>query len=434
MTEPLQWAGYHWQRLTGGANRDDHERPYSYSSLLACRGKPSQTPTLAGKHRVVVPHLQPFKDEYEKFSGTYVNNRIRTTKYTLLNFVPRNLFEQFHRVANLYFLFLVVLNWVPLVEAFQKEITMLPLVAVLTIIAIKDGLEDYRKYKLDKQINNLVTKVYSRKEKKYVDRCWKDVTVGDFIRLSCNEVIPADMVLLFSTDPDGICHIETSGLDGESNLKQRQVVRGYTEQVLRFVQPLTGNADSPDKVLIPISLYVSIEIVKLGQIYFIQSDVDFYNEKMDSTVQCRALNITEDLGQIQYLFSDKTGTLTENKMVFRRCSVAGFDYCHEENEQKQEELQSCSLRNVNHIHRKVDKMKRQRTMPQMKEQDKTTEKQLNKVEIGTLPEKEFRIMIMKMIQDLGKRMEAKIEKMQEMFNKDLEELKNKQTRDEQHND
>lgn len=71
--------------------------------------------------------------------------------------------------------------------------------------------------------------------------------------------------------------------------------------------------------------------MKLGQIYFIQSDVDFYNEKMDSTVQCRALNITEDLGQIQYLFSDKTGTLTENKMVFRRCSVAGFDYCHEEN-------------------------------------------------------------------------------------------------------
>lgn len=76
---------------------------------------------------------------------------------------------------------------------------------------------------------------------------------------------------------------------------------------------------------------MSIEIVKLGQIYFIQSDVDFYNEKMDSTIQCRALNITEDLGQIQYLFSDKTGTLTENKMVFRRCSVAGFDYCHEEN-------------------------------------------------------------------------------------------------------
>ncbi|XP_063129411.1 phospholipid-transporting ATPase VD isoform X1 [Rattus norvegicus] len=352
---------------------------------------------------------------------------------------------------------------------------MLPLVVVLTIIAIKDGLEDYRKYKIDKQINNLITKVYSRKEKKYIDCCWKNVTVGDFIRLSCNEIIPADMVLLFSTDPDGICHIETSGLDGESNLKQRQVVRGYAEQdsevdpekfssriecespnndlsrfrgflehsnkervglskenlllrgctirnteavvgivvyaghetkamlnnsgprykrsklerrantdvlwcvLLLIVMCLTGalghgiwlsryenmlffNIPEPDgrvlspvltgfyvfwtmiillQVLIPISLYVSIEIVKLGQIYFIQSDVEFYNEKMDSTIQCRALNITEDLGQIQYLFSDKTGTLTENKMVFRRCSVAGFDYCHEENAKRLESYQEA---------------------------------------------------------------------------------------------
>ena len=74
-------------------------------------------------------------------------------------------------------------------------------------------------------------------------------------------------------------------------------------------------------------------------------------------------------------------------------------------------------------------MKRQRAIYQMKEQDKTPEKQLNEVEIGNLPEKEFRILIVKMIQDLGKRMEAKIKKMQEMFIKDLEELKN--NRDEQ---
>ena len=79
------------------------------------------------------------------------------------------------------------------------------------------------------------------------------------------------------------------------------------------------------------------------------------------------------------------------------------------------------------MHRKIDKMKRQRTLYEMKEQDKTPEKQLNEVEIGNLPEKEYRIMIVKMIQDLGKRIEAKIKKMQEMFNKDLEELKNKQT-------
>ena len=80
-------------------------------------------------------------------------------------------------------------------------------------------------------------------------------------------------------------------------------------------------------------------------------------------------------------------------------------------QQKQEELQSCSLWNENHILRKRDKMKKQQTMYQMKEQDKTPEKQLNEVEIGKLPENKFRIMIVRMIQDLGKRMESKIEKM-----------------------
>ena len=73
-------------------------------------------------------------------------------------------------------------------------------------------------------------------------------------------------------------------------------------------------------------------------------------------------------------------------------------------------------------------MKKQRFCPRsLKGRDKTPEKQPNEVEIGSLPQKEFRIIMVKMIQDLRKRMETKIEKMQEMFTKDLEELKNKQT-------
>ncbi|XP_044274207.1 phospholipid-transporting ATPase VD [Varanus komodoensis] len=469
MAQLFRWIRYCWHHLISAEGK----RCSKTRIRLTSPGHESlqEAAKKIDNQRTVIPCVEHFKEEYEKVSKLYMNNKIRTTKYRLWNFIPKNLFEQFHRAANLYFLFIVLLNWVPVVEAFRKEITMIPLTVVLTIIAVKDGLEDCTKYKLDKKINNFVTQVYCSKEKKYIEKFWKDVNVGDLIRLSCNDEIPADMVLIYSSDGDGICHIETSSLDGETNLKQRQVVKGYAEQntevdpemflykiqcespnndlssfrgfmessdnervglskenllmrgcIVRNTEAVIGivvyaghetkamlnnygsrykrsklekminhdiiwcvllllvmccigavghglwlNAGSDPplyssgkplspklggflmfwtmiillQVLIPISLYVSIEFVKLGQIYFIQNDIDLYDEVADTRIHCGSLNIAENLGQIEFIFSDKTGTLTENKMVFRRCSIAGQEYGHEENAKRLEAYQEC---------------------------------------------------------------------------------------------
>ena len=71
-----------------------------------------------------------------------------------------------------------------------------------------------------------------------------------------------------------------------------------------------------------------MEIVKLGQVYFINRDKGLFYEESKQYPICRATNINEDLGQIRYIFSDKTGTLTENKMEFKRFSVGGMTFSH----------------------------------------------------------------------------------------------------------
>ena len=82
------------------------------------------------------------------------------------------------------------------------------------------------------------------------------------------------------------------------------------------------------QVIIPLSLYVTIEITKLVQVYLIHNDRLMYDAVHDKSTECRALNIPEELGQVQFMFCDKTGTLTENKMVFKRCAIRGHDFNH----------------------------------------------------------------------------------------------------------
>lgn len=113
---------------------------------------------------VVAKHFLKLNEELSEnqhFKNN-LDNRIKTTKYTLWTFLPKNLFEQFHRFANIYFLFIVCLNWVPAINAFGKEIAMLPLLFVLSVTAIKDLFEDRRRYNSDKKVNNTVCNVYDR--------------------------------------------------------------------------------------------------------------------------------------------------------------------------------------------------------------------------------------------------------------------------------
>ncbi|KAK8858644.1 hypothetical protein IAR55_002873 [Kwoniella newhampshirensis] len=87
----------------------------------------------------------------------YVRNKVRTAKYTLITFLPKNLFEQFRRVANIYFLVMVVIQFFSAFGAPNAQIGMLPLVAILGITAIKDGIEDWRRVRLDDEVNNSAT-------------------------------------------------------------------------------------------------------------------------------------------------------------------------------------------------------------------------------------------------------------------------------------
>lgn len=92
----------------------------------------------------------------------YLDNHIRTTKYTVLSFLPKNLFEQFHRFANCYFVFIILLNFIPAIEAIAPLISMIPVIMILLVQAIKDIIEDYGRYKSDKLVNNSKTEVFKR--------------------------------------------------------------------------------------------------------------------------------------------------------------------------------------------------------------------------------------------------------------------------------
>ena len=297
---------------------------------------------------------------------------------------------------------------------------------------------------------------------------WKNVQVGDFVRIFSNEQVPADIVILATSDQDGGCFVETKNLDGETNLKPRVALRcgreirhpRDCEQAEFFIDsepPHTNlyqyegtvkwqqrsrtdhDADPTDMVepitisnlllrgcsvkntkwvlgvvlftgretkimlnagitpskrsriarelnwnviynfiillvmcvvagvvngvawgsggrslnyfdaaygstagldgfvtfwttvilfqnLVPVSLYITLEIIKTLQAFFIYSDVGMYYDKLDYPCTPKSWNISDDMGQVEYIFSDKTGTLTQNVMEFKKCTINGVPY------------------------------------------------------------------------------------------------------------
>lgn len=156
----------HWRGHSRQASRSEsiytlrqHKVPLK-NRILFWRRTETQNP----KMRVVVPNHTVPDDIPENLhpNGSYPNNRVRTTKYTLLSFLPKNLFEQFHRFANLYFISIVLLNFIPEINAFGKEIALLPVMFVLGVTAIKDLFEDRRRYNSDKRVNNSSCRVWNR--------------------------------------------------------------------------------------------------------------------------------------------------------------------------------------------------------------------------------------------------------------------------------
>lgn len=90
------------------------------------------------------------------------SNVVHTTKYTILTFIPKNLWEQFHRWANIFFVFIVILNFIPAVQAIAVAVAPIPVAFILLVTAVKDIFEDYNRYRSDNELNRRICRVYDR--------------------------------------------------------------------------------------------------------------------------------------------------------------------------------------------------------------------------------------------------------------------------------
>lgn len=122
---------------------------------------------------------------------------------------------------------------IPGVSPTNRYTTVLPLTLVLLVAAFKEIQEDLKRHQSDRELNARKAKVLQGDQ--FVDKPWRNIKVGDIVRLESNDFFPADLILLSSSEPEALCYIETSNLDGETNLKIKQG------------NPATANLTSPEQ-------------------------------------------------------------------------------------------------------------------------------------------------------------------------------------------
>ncbi|KAK5137840.1 hypothetical protein LTR08_006608 [Meristemomyces frigidus] len=421
-------------------------------------------PSLPGRNKIdpstLGPRIIHLNNPPANAVNYYADNHVSTTKYNVATFLPKFLFEQFSKYANLFFLFTAILQQIPNISPTNRWTTIVPLGIVLLVSAGKEIVEDNRRKSQDRQLNRSATKVL--RGTRFEDVQWIDVQVGDIIRVQSEDPFPADLVLLASSEPEGLCYIETANLDGETNLKIKQGIPEtsifvssaelarlggrirseqpnsslYTYEATLTMQAGGGEKElplAPDQLLlrgatlrntpwihgvvvftghetklmrnstatpikttnvekrvnyqilmlggvlialslissigdvvvrvsvgtklwyldygtlnipsrffgdvftywilysnlVPISLFVTVEIIKYYQAFLISSDLDIYHAESDTPANCRTSSLVEELGQVEYIFSDKTGTLTCNVMAYKQCSIGGVQYADE---------------------------------------------------------------------------------------------------------
>lgn len=150
----------------------------------------------------------------------YPSNYISTTKYNIITFLPKAIFEQFRRVANLYFLLTALLSLTP-VSPFSAVSMIAPLAFVVGLSMAKEALEDWRRFMQDMKVNSRKASVHNG-DGVFSYKPWQKIGVGDVVKVEKDQFFPADLLLMSSSYEDGICYVETMNLDGETNLKVKR--------------------------------------------------------------------------------------------------------------------------------------------------------------------------------------------------------------------